>query len=98
MKNKTMITVICFLVAGLLLLKFFNFSLGSIVASLLPFIVLGCGIVGLLNGKKLIGSVLIIVGGFWGLSFLGKWLLLLIAAALIYIGVTTLKNNKKTYY
>ena len=98
MKNKSLITIICFVIAGLLLLKFFNFSLGAIVANLLPFIVLICGFVGLLNGKKLIGSILIVIGVLWILSFMGKWLLLILAGVLIYVGITSFRSKKRHYY
>lgn len=98
MKNNKMITIVCFAIAAVLILNVFNFSLGAIVTSLLPFIVLVCGIVGLYNGKKVIGSILVVVGGIWCLGFLGKWILLLVAAALIYIGVTTMKSKKRRFY
>lgn len=98
MKNKSLITILCFVIAGLLVLKFFNFSLGSLITSVLPFILIICGFVGLVNGKKMVGSILIVIGALWSLTFLGKWLLLILAGVLVFIGITQYKNRNRSYY
>lgn len=99
MNNKTLIAFSCFIIGGLLVLKFFNIHLSGILSFFLPVILIICGVIGLKNGKKIIGSILLVIGTITLLGKLGGILMLLIAILLIAIGVGVMKgNNNRRYY
>lgn len=97
MNGKTALGVLLIIAGGLAVLNFFDISLGWIFSLLLPFILIGFGIVGWSNNKKVIGSILIAVGGVMLLGKLGGIIMLLLAIGLIVFGVSMFKGNRKSY-
>src|SRR5690606_31301898 len=98
MNRKSLLGIAAVLIGGLLLLKFFNIHLGWIFGLILPFVFIGCGILGLSNGKKFIGSVLLIIGIISLIGKLGGIILLVVAVLLIVAGFNLAKGKSGRYY
>lgn len=97
MNGKTVLGVLLIIAGALAVLNFFDISLGGIFGFLLPFILIGLGIVGWSNNKKVIGGILIAIGGVMLLGELGGIIMLLLAIGLIIFGVSLFKGNRKSY-
>ncbi|MHA7964704.1 LiaF transmembrane domain-containing protein [Paenibacillus sp. CAU 1782] len=93
MNGKTTLGALLVLVGGLAALKFFNINFGAVFGLLLPFILIGFGILGWVNGKKWIGGTLAAIGGFMLLGKLGGLLMLIVAVGLIVIGISLFKSS-----
>lgn len=93
MNGKTALGALLVLVGGLAVMKFFNINFGAIFGLLLPFILIGFGVLGWVNGKKWIGGALTVIGGFMLLGKLGGLLMLLIAIGLIVAGISLFKGS-----
>ncbi len=76
-----------------MVLKFLHINLGGIIGFLMPFILIGLGVVGVKNNSKIIGAVLIVVGGLMLLGKLAGIITLLLAIGLIVWGVSYFKNR-----
>lgn len=98
MNGKSLIGIICIAIGGILALKFFNILLGPIIAFLLPFILIACGYVGLKNGKKVIGSLFLIIGFVMLLGELGSIFTLILAIVLIVGGISVIKGKFGSRY
>ncbi len=98
MNGKTALGALLVLVGGLAALKFFNVNFGFIFSLLLPFILIGFGILGWVNGKKWIGGALAAIGGFMLLGKLGGLLMLVVAVGLILIGLSLFKSSGRRSY
>jgi len=98
MNSKSLIGISAVLIGGFLLLKFFNIHLGWIFSLLLPFVFIGCGVLGLSNGKKFIGSILLIIGIVSLIGRLGGFMLLIVAVLLIIVGYNIAKGKSGKYY
>ncbi|RJE91332.1 hypothetical protein D3P07_04585 [Paenibacillus sp. 1011MAR3C5] len=96
MNGKSALGVLLIVIGGLAVLNVFNINLGWIFGLLLPFILIGFGVVGWMNNKKIIGGVLIAIGGVMLLGKLGGIFMLLLAIGLIAVGVS-LFRNKRSY-
>lgn len=96
MNGKSALGVLLIVIGGLAVLNVFNINLGWIFGLLLPFILIGFGVVGWMNNKKIIGGVLIAIGGVMLLGKLGGFFMLLLAIGLIAVGVS-LFRNKRSY-
>ncbi|MFK7697518.1 LiaF transmembrane domain-containing protein [Paenibacillus sp. HJGM_3] len=84
-----------FLIAcgALILIGKLGFGLGHLMSYLFPIAMIGLGYLGIRNGSKFIGWVILVIGL---LALLGKFsglFAILIAAGLIGYGVTLLKRN-----
>jgi len=98
MNSKSLLGIICIVIGGILALKFFNILLGPIIAFLLPFILIACGFIGLKNGKKIIGSLFLIIGFVMLLGELGSILTLVLAIVLIVGGISVIKGKFGSRY
>lgn len=98
MNGKKALGVLLIIIGGLAVLNIFNIKLGWIFGLLLPFILIGFGVVGWMNNKKTIAFILIGIGGVMLLGKLGGILMLLLAIGLIIGGLSLFKNNKGRSY
>lgn len=94
MNGKSALGVLLIVIGALAVLNIFNINLGWIFGLLLPFILIGFGIVGWMNNKKIIGGILIAIGGVMLLGKLGGIFMLLLAIGLIVVGVSLFKNKR----
>lgn len=79
-------------------MNFLNIDFGRIIGFLIPFILVGFGILGWMNNKRLIGGILIGLGGIMLLGKLGGLLMLILAIGLVVAGVSLFKGgNRRTY-
>ena len=98
MNGKSALGVLLIILGGLAALNFLNIDLGRIIGFLIPFIMIGFGILGWVNNKKLIGGILI---GFGGMLLLGKFgglMMLILAIGLVVAGVSLFKGGKRRSY
>lgn len=98
MNGKSALGVLLVAVGGIAVLKFFGINFGSLFGFLMPFIFIGFGVFGWLNGKKIIGGILAAIGGLMLLGKMGGILLLVLAIGLIVWGVSMVKNNNRGAY
>jgi lia operon protein LiaI len=98
MNGKNALGALLVLVGGIAVLKFIGVNFGAIFGFLLPFILIGFGILGWSNNKKWIGGILIALGGMMLLGKLGGVLVLLLAIALIVFGVSLFKKDNRRVY
>lgn len=98
MNNKSLVGIIFIAIGVLLALKFLNIMIGPIIAFLLPFILIVCGVIGLRNGRKVIGSIFLIIGLVMLLGNLGQVLTIVLAIVLIGIGIAFLNGKSNRYY
>jgi len=98
MNGKTLIGVVSILIGGLLALKFLNIHIGAIFSFLLPFILIGCGFIGLKNGRKTFGTIFLVIGAVMLLGKLGGLLTLILSIALIGAGIYMVSNKSRYHY
>ncbi|WP_028612221.1 LiaF transmembrane domain-containing protein [Paenibacillus harenae] len=98
MNGKSALGVLLVVVGGIAVLNFIGINFGAILGFLLPFILIGFGIVGWMNGKKWIGGILIVIGAMMLLGKLGGIVMLLLAAGLIVVGISLFKKDKRRVY
>lgn len=98
MNGKNALGVLLVVVGGIAALNFFGFHFGAIINLLLPFILIGLGILGWTNNKKWIGGILIVIGAIMLLGKLGGLIMLALAIGLIIIGVGMFKNSNRRSY
>ncbi|WP_139996109.1 LiaF transmembrane domain-containing protein [Paenibacillus paridis] len=98
MNGKSALGVLLVIVGGIAVLNFVGVHFGAILGFLLPFILIGFGVVGWMNNKKWIGGILAAVGGLMLLGKLGGILVLLLAIGLIVAGVSLFKKDKRRVY
>jgi lia operon protein LiaI len=98
MNGKSALGVLLVIVGVIAVLNFVGVHFGAIFGFLLPFILIGLGIVGWMNNKKWIGGILIVIGGIMVLGKLGGVILLLLAIGLIVAGVSLFKKDKRRAY
>lgn len=93
LNGKTALGVILVIIGGMIVLRFFGFTLGPIFSYIFPIILLGLGYIGLKNGKNWIGMILIAVGAITLLAKLSGVIFLILAVAAILIGVSIIKGK-----
>lgn len=98
MNGKNALGVLLVVVGSIVVLNFIGINLGAIISFLLPFILIGFGILGWTNNKKLIGGILIAIGAIMLLGNLGGIIMLALAIGLIVAGVSLFKKNKHKVY
>jgi hypothetical protein len=98
MNGKSALGVLLVIVGGLAVLNFLNINLGAIFGMLLPFILIGFGVLGWVNNKKIIGGTLIVFGAILLMGKLGGFLMLLLAIGLIAGGLALFKNGSRRSY
>lgn len=98
MNGKSALGVLLVIVGGIAVLNFIGINFGAILGFLLPFILIGFGIVGWMNGKKWIGGILIVIGAMMLLGKLGGVIMLLLAVGLIVVGISLFKKDKRRAY
>lgn len=98
MNGKNALGVLLVVVGGIAALNFFGFHFSAIINLLLPFILIGLGILGWTNNKKWIGGILIVIGSIMLLGKLGGLIMLALAIGLIIIGVGMFKNSNRRSY
>ncbi|WP_408646063.1 LiaF transmembrane domain-containing protein [Thermobacillus composti] len=98
LNSKTALGVILVIIGGMIVLRFFGFTLGPIFGWLFPIMLLGLGYVGLRNGKHWIGTILIAVGAIMLLGKLSGLLFLILAIAAIVIGISMIKGKSRRVF
>ncbi|MGO4543660.1 hypothetical protein AB4Z29_02500 [Paenibacillus sp. 2TAB23] len=98
MNGKSALGVLLIIVGSIAVLNFVGVHFGAILGFLLPFILVGFGVVGWMNNKKWIGGILIAIGGMMLLGKLGGVIVLLLAIGLIVGGVSLFKKDKRSAY
>ncbi|SEO90592.1 hypothetical protein [Paenibacillus sp. OV219] len=95
MNGKNALGAILVVIGALMIMNFIGLHLGWIIGLLMPFILIGLGVIGLRNNSKVIGGILIVVGAIMLLGKLGTIIGLVIAIAIIAWGVSLFKNRHK---
>lgn len=95
MNSKSALGALLVVLGGLVILKFIGVNLGWIIGLLMPFILIGLGVLGLKNDKKVIGGILILVGAFMLFGKLVGIFTLLLAIGLIVWGVSVFKGARR---
>lgn len=98
MNGKSALGVLLIIVGGLAALNFLNFDFGRIIGFLIPFILIGFGVVGWSYNKKWIGGILVAIGVIMLLGKLSGVLMLLLAIGLVAAGVSLFKGGKRNTY
>lgn len=98
MNGKSALGVLLVIVGGIAVLNFIGINFGAILGFLLPFILIGFGVVGWMNGKKWIGGILIVIGAMMLIGKLGGIIMLVLAIGLIAAGVALFKKDKRRAY
>ncbi|MFC3342967.1 hypothetical protein [Paenibacillus abyssi] len=97
MNGKTFLSVVLIAVGGLIALKFIGLTLGAIIGFLFPFILMGLGVVGIKNDKKLIGGILFGIGLVVLLGKLSGLIFFLLAVGMVIWGISMLRRDKRVY-
>ena len=95
MNSKSALGALLVVLGGIVVLKFIGINLGWIISLLMPFILIGLGVLGLKNDKKIIGGILIVVGAIMLLGKLAGIFTLLLAIGLIVWGVSVFKGARR---
>ncbi len=98
MNGKTALGILLVAVGGMAVLNFIGINFGAIINLLLPFILIGFGVLGWMNNKKWIGGILIFIGAMMLLGKLGGWLMLLLAIGLIAAGLGMFRGSSRKSY
>ncbi|QYR20715.1 hypothetical protein KZ483_23500 [Paenibacillus sp. sptzw28] len=94
MNGKSVLGALLVIAGSLMVMKFIGINLSWIFSLLMPFILIGLGVVGVKNDKKLIGGILIVVGAFMLIGKLAGIIALLLAIGIILWGVSMFKRRK----
>jgi len=81
----------------LVILDWFGLGLGNLMGWIFPLALIGLGYIGIKNDRSFFGWLLLVIGL---ISLMGKFagiMGLIIAAALIWYGVTLLRKGRKVY-
>ncbi|WP_371877764.1 LiaF transmembrane domain-containing protein [Paenibacillus plantiphilus] len=95
MNSKSALGALLVVLGGIVVLNFIGVNLGWIIGLLMPFILIGLGVLGLKNDKKIIGGILIVVGAIMLLGKLAGIFTLLLAIGLIVWGVSVFKGARR---
>ncbi|MFD0714450.1 hypothetical protein [Paenibacillus sp. GCM10027626] len=95
MNGKSALGALLVVVGGLMVLKFLGISLGWIISLLMPFILIGLGVVGVRNNSKTVGYILIVVGAFMLLPKIAGFVTLIVAIAVILWGISMFSRQKR---
>jgi lia operon protein LiaI len=95
MNGKSALGTLLVVVGGLMVMKFLGIHLGWIIGMLMPFILIGLGAIGIKNNSKVIGGILVAVGGFMLIGKLAGIFALLLAIGLIFWGVSMFKSRRR---
>ncbi|UVI31354.1 LiaF transmembrane domain-containing protein [Paenibacillus spongiae] len=95
MNGKSALGALLVVLGGLMVLKFLGVSFGWIIGLLMPFILIGLGVVGLKNNSKVIGGIMIVIGAFMLLPKVAGIITLLVAIGVIVWGVSMFKREKR---
>jgi predicted membrane protein len=94
MNGKSVLGALIVIAGSLMVMKIIGINLGWIISLLMPFILIGLGVVGVKNDKKVIGGILIVVGAFMLIGKLAGIIALLLAIGIILWGVSMFKRRK----
>ena len=95
MNGKSALGALLVVVGGLMVMKFLGIHLGWIIGMLMPFIFIGLGAIGIKNNSKVIGGILVAIGGFMLIGKLAGIFALLLAIGLIFWGVSMFKSRRR---
>lgn len=98
MNGKSALGVLLVIVGAFAVLNFIGINFGAIIGLLLPFILIGFGILGWANNKKWIGGILIVIGAMMLIGKLGGFIMLALAIGLIVAGIAMFRNNGRRSY
>ena len=91
------LAVLLIAVGALIILDKVGFGLGSLMSFIIPVALVVLGYISIKNGSKFFGWLLLVIGLICLIGKLSGIIGILIAAGLIYYGVTLLKNRSKAY-
>jgi hypothetical protein len=86
--------LVLIVIGAVILLPILLGVLGGILKFLFPFILVGLGVIGWKNDKKIIGSIMIGLGGLIVFGQYHKLIMLIIAIALVAYGVSLVKGRR----
>ncbi len=95
MNGKSALGTLLVVVGGLMVMKFLGIHLGWIIGMLMPFILIGLGAIGIKNNSKVIGGILVAIGGFMLIGKLAGIFALLLPIGLIFWGVSMFKSRRR---
>lgn len=90
-------TVLLIVVGALIILGKLGLALGSLMSFIIPVALGILGYISIKNGSKFFGWLLLVIGLICLLGKLSGIIGILIAAGLIYYGITLLKKRSKIY-
>ncbi|SFS44639.1 hypothetical protein [Paenibacillus sp. BC26] len=96
MNGKSALGAILVVIGALIVMKFVGINLNWIIGLIMPFILIGLGVVGIRNNSKIIGGILIVVGAILLISKLAGLFALLLAVGLIVWGVSLFKKRRNS--
>ncbi|MBP3965937.1 LiaF transmembrane domain-containing protein [Paenibacillus lignilyticus] len=96
MNGKSALGAILVVIGALIVMKFVGINLNWIIGLIMPFILIGLGVVGIRNNSKIIGGILIVVGAILLMSKLAGLFALLLAVGLIVWGVSLFKKRRNS--
>lgn len=79
---------------ALILLNFLGPGIGFLLSLLFPLALIGLGVLGIKNGKSVIGWILVVIGLLSLLSRMSGWFGLLTAVVLIIVGLYVFRSKK----
>jgi lia operon protein LiaI len=97
MNGKSGFAIVLIALGALLLIGNLGFGLGNLLSYVFPIVLIILGYIGIKNDKKVLGWVLLIIGGMSLIGKFGSILGFIVAIGIIMYGVSLLKRNPKTY-
>ncbi|MEF2243629.1 MULTISPECIES: LiaF transmembrane domain-containing protein [unclassified Paenibacillus] len=98
MNGKTAVGTLLIAIGALAVLNLLGIKLGAIIGMFMPVIMIGLGILGWANQKKVIGGILIVLGSLMLLAKLSGLFMWIIAIGLVVAGYSVIKNNGRRTY
>ncbi len=98
MNGKTAAGTLLIVIGSLAVLQLFGIKFGYLVGMLMPLILIGLGILGWCNQKKVIGGTLIVIGAILLMMKLSGLFMWIIAIGLLVAGYSVLKSGGNRTY
>ncbi|MFD2118127.1 hypothetical protein ACFSTH_01900 [Paenibacillus yanchengensis] len=97
MNGKSSIGIMLIAIGGLAVLHLLGIKFSFIIGLLLPFILIGLGVLSLSYKRKVLGSILIGIGAIMLLGKLSVIFIWILAIGLVAGGVALIKNNSRQF-
>ncbi len=95
--GKSAITLICVILGLFILLKWLIPAIGWLLGLVMPILILALGFYGIKQGRKVLGTALLLIGGIMLLGKASAYLGLILAGVLIYFGISVIMKQKKAW-